>query len=131
MNNNEKNIFDKFLDNYDKLNSKRNKFGYQKVYTKPTKIRCIIGFIFSLIFLILLIRLFVFKLLYFVILIIDLLILLYYSLNLFTKKGFPLPVTIRVDTESNKEETELYEDNPLRYEEKATKDNEGTYRIDR
>lgn len=131
MNNNDKNIFDKFLDNYDKLNSKRDKFGYQRVYTKPTKIRCIIGFIFSFIFFILLIRLFVFKILYFVILLVDLIILTYYSLNLFTKKGFPLPTTIRVNSDTTKENMSTDEDIPPIYTEKATKKNEDTYRVDR
>lgn len=121
MNNNDKNIFDKFLGYYDNLNN-RNKI-YQRVYKKPSKVKCIIGFIFSILFLIFLIRLFAFSFLYFFLLLADLLILAFYSLNLFTKKGLPLPTTIPVkqtEAQSIKENTE-----------QATTNHEGIYRIDK
>lgn len=108
MDNNEKNIVDRFLDGYEYANSE--KTCYKRVYQKPSKIKSIIGFIFSLIFLIILIRLFVFKILYFVILIGDLAVCSYYGINLFTKKGIGLPKTIEVivDEEVSQKNEDIY-----------------------
>lgn len=112
MNNKERNVVDKFLDGYEYANNE--KTVYKRVYQRPSKLKSVLGFIFSLIFFIILIRFFVFKVLYFVILLFDLAILAFYSINLFTEKGIGLPKTIEV-LEENKEE--------------ATKDNEDTYRV--
>lgn len=110
MDNNEKNIVDRFLDGYEYANSDR-KY-YKRVYQRPSKLKAIVGFGFSLIFFIILIRLFVFKLLYFVILLGDLAILAYYGINLFTKNGIGLPKTIEVIEQ-----------------EEASQTNEDTYRV--
>lgn len=111
MNNNERNVVDKFLDGYEYANNE--KIVYKRVYQRPSKIKSIFGFIFCLIFFIILIRFFVFKLLYFVILLFDIAVLSYYAINLFTKNGIGLPKTIEV-----KEEVE-----------EATKEHEDTYRV--
>ncbi len=108
MDNNEKNIVDKFLDGYEYANSERK--CYKRVYQKPSKIKAIIGFIFSLIFFIILIRLFVFKILYFIILIGDIVVCSYYGINLFTKKGIGLPKTVEVivDEEVSQKNEDIY-----------------------
>ncbi len=110
MENKEKNIVDKFLDGYEQANN--DKVIYKRVYQRPSKIKAIVGFVFSLIIFIILIRYFVFKLLYFVILLGDLSFLSYYGLNLFTEKGFGLPKTIPViesaEDIDNKKNEDIY-----------------------
>lgn len=121
MKNNNTNIIDKFLSKYEEMNNSSNS-SYRRVYTKPTKMKSICGFAFSLLLFIFLIRLFVFKLQYFIFLIVDLLVLAYYGLNLFTKNGFPLPSFIHINNEEN-------ESNPSVTT--STTNNEKTYRIDK
>lgn len=99
MNNKERNIIDKFLDSYEK--SSNTKKSYVKIYQRPSKLKSLLGFIFSLLCFIVLIRLFVFKVLYFVILIFNLLILLFYSINLFTEKGIGIPKNIEVKEDND------------------------------
>lgn len=99
MDNKDRNIIDKFLDNYEKQNDSN--LVYKRVYVKPSKFKTIIGFIFSFGFLIILIRFFTRKPFYFVLLIGDILAFIYYSLNLFTKKGLPLPKTVAVEESEN------------------------------
>lgn len=94
MDNKDKNIIDKFLDGYEK--SSNTQRVYTRVYERPSKLKSLVGFIFSLLCFIILIRLFVFKMLYFVILIFNLLILAFYSINLFTEKGIGLPKTVEM-----------------------------------
>lgn len=86
MNENNKNIFDKFLDTYDKYNAKK-KVNVETYY-RPSKAKCIFGFIFCLIFFIILIRIFNFSLMYLFLFIGDLICLVYFGLNLFTERGF-------------------------------------------
>ncbi len=93
----DKNLVDMFLDGYSVANDESSNMKYKKIYRKPSKVKCIIGFIFCLLILIILIRHFVFKLIFFLILIGDILILLFYGINLFTKKGWGLPKYIKVD----------------------------------
>ena len=84
----EKNIFDSFLDKYDEYSSKKKV--KIETYYKPSKLKCIFGFVFCLIFFLILLRIFKFSVVYLVIFIGDLLCLGYFSLNLFTKKGFSI-----------------------------------------
>lgn len=103
MDKKDKNIVDKFLDLYEKEDNYR----YKKIYVRPSKFKSIVGFIFSLIFLILLFTLFTPKPIYFVLLLGDLLIVLYYGCNLFTKNGIGLPKKVLVyedDEEYTKKE---------------------------
>lgn len=102
----EKNIIDNFLDNY---GTEDRKIKYKKIFVKPSKFKCVVGFIFSFIFLILLLTLISFTFMYFLLLFGDLLIFLYYSLNLFTKKGIGLPKYISYY------EDEEFEDKTSRY----------------
>ena len=94
MKNNERNIFDKFLDNYSKLedNTKIEIIAYHR----PSLVKCIFGFIFSLIFFLILLRIFTFSFMYFILFFGDLIILIYFGLNLFTARGFVIPVKYRV-----------------------------------
>ncbi len=107
MNNNDKGFVDKFLDGYDKYNSKNVEL--VKVYVKPTKIRSLFGFIFSLIFFIILITVFTLNLMYFILLFGSLAIVIYYGINLFTEKGIGLPRTVEVPVkeEINRNDNEL------------------------
>ena len=75
---------------------------YEKVYYKPKKGKNIIGFIFSLLFLIILIKIYGFKInTYYILLFLgDLIILIYYGLNLFTKNGFLLPKFVEKSSKS-------------------------------
>lgn len=94
MNNKEKNILDKFLDGYESYSN--NNVRYKKIYVKPKKSKCIVGFGFSCILLVILLFMFVFDLLYFVIFIGVLLNALYYGINLFTEKGIGMPKRVPV-----------------------------------
>ena len=102
--NHEKNNIDRFLDNIEKRSNK--KVQYIKVYEKPTKAKCIIGFVFSLIFMVILLGLFSFNLMYFVLLIGCGLVLVFFGVNLFTEKGFGLPKTIAVEVKEEQPENE-------------------------
>jgi len=95
MNDKEKNIFDKFLDHYEKTT--KNQKVSVKVFQKPSKLKSIIGFSFSLLLFFVLIRMFVFKLLFFIILLCDLGICFFYGINLFTKKGIRLPKHVLIN----------------------------------
>lgn len=109
MDNNEKNVVDKFLDGYEYANNERTV--YKRVYQRPSKFKAICGFIFCLIFFIILVRFFVFKVLYFVILLFDIAVLSYYGINLFTKNGIGLPKTIEVREdleEANRDNEDIY-----------------------
>lgn len=86
MKNGNKNVFDTFLEKYDEYASKRSV--EIEEYYRPSKLKCIFGFGFSLVFFIIMLGLFNFSIIYFVILIGTILCLLYYGLNLFTEKGF-------------------------------------------
>ena len=77
----------------------------KKVFYKPSKLKCIIGFIFTLFILImLLLSGFNFSMVYLLVFFGDFIILVFFSLNLFTKEGFLLPKYVREkDEESEKE----------------------------
>lgn len=105
MNNGEKNIIDKFLDSYAKHGEKKTKT--VRVVVKPSKLKCIGGFIFSLIIFIILLTFFTFNLTYFAMLIGDLLIMLYYGINLFTEKGFGLPRSVEVPLDELEDDEDL------------------------
>ncbi len=81
-----KNIIDSFLDKYEEIGSKK-KVNVETYY-RPSTGKCIFGFIFCLIFLLILLRIFHFSIVYMFIFIGDIICLLYFGLNLFTKKGF-------------------------------------------
>ncbi len=74
---------------------------YEKIYYRPSKGKCVIGFIISLIFLILLIFTIGvgLNIIYFILYGIDIFALVYYSLNLFTVKGFVLPKHVKIEEE--------------------------------
>ena len=112
MDNKDRNVLDRFLDNYEKQNESN--IVYKKVYEKPSKGKTIIGFIFSLGFFIILIRHFLLKPFYFFFLIGDILVLIYYSLNLFTKKGFALPKTLAIKEEKDDKSDEGDDSNEYR-----------------
>ena len=86
MNDDKKNILDNFLEKYEQMSSKK-KVNVETYY-RPSKAKCIFGFIFCLIFLIILIRIFTFNIVFFVIFFGDLFCLIYFGLNSFTQKGF-------------------------------------------
>lgn len=98
------NLFDKFLDRYDAINQRNARIEYRRIIKKPKKFESVLGFVVSLVVLIVLIRYFSPTGMYFVILIGDLLFLAYYGVNLFTKKGFGLPATIAVEVDDRDEE---------------------------
>ncbi len=100
MNNkDDKNIIDKFLEGYTVANRNVSNTTYKKSYQKPSKFKCIFGFIFSLIVFIILIRVFRTSILFFFILIGDLLCLIFYGVNLFTKKGIGIPKYVKDNKE--------------------------------
>ena len=107
--NQDKNRLDMFLEGLTKEGNK--KIIYEKVYIRPTKFKSIIGFIASLIFFIILLGLFTFSVMYFVLLIGNILILLFFSINTFTEKGFGLPKNIAyVVSEEDNQGEEIDED---------------------
>ena len=87
---------------------------YEKVYYKPKKWKSVLGFIFSLIFLISLIYVFGLNVnIYFIILFIGVAVICaYYAINLFTKSGFLLPKFVEKKEEKAEEEIkdEVYYD---------------------
>jgi hypothetical protein len=111
--NDKKNILDKFLDGYDELNS-RKKVNVETYY-RPSKGKCIFGFIFCLMFMLILIRIFTFSIVFFFIFIGDLICLIYFGLNLFTKNGFVIKQKHLVpeeylESDENEYEEELNDD---------------------
>lgn len=105
---NNKNIVDKFLEGYENIN--KEKVVYKRVYKYPKKIESIIGFSFSLLILIILISIFSFNGIYLFLLVMDILVVIYYGLNLFTKKGFGLGKTIEVGEDKNPKDEESMKD---------------------
>lgn len=94
MENREKNIVDKFLDNYESISN--NQVRYKRIYQRPSKFKSFVGFVFSVVLLIMLLFMFVFKLLYFVIIIGVSIAVIYFGVNLFTDKGIGLPKNVPV-----------------------------------
>jgi len=97
-NNGNKNIVDKFLDAYESQNTKN--VEYVRTFKRPSKVKSIFGFIVSLIFFVILIRLFTLQIVYFFLLIGDVLILIFYGINVFTKKGIGLPKMVVKENEN-------------------------------
>ena len=97
MKDKKKNVFDTFLEKYDEYSSR--KHVELEEYYRPSKAKCIFGFVFCLIFFLIILRLFTFSIVYFVIFFGVLICLLYYGINLFTKKGFVLTMKHRVSKE--------------------------------
>ena len=112
--NGNKNVFDNFLEKYDEYSSKK-KVNVETYY-RPSKVKCIFGFIFCLIFMLILIRIFAFNMVFLFIFVGDLLCLVYFGLNLFTKKGFAIkqkfsvPEDYLVQEEEIEENEEYYDD---------------------
>ena len=92
-----KNIIDKFLEGYAVANEDSKQNPYKRVYQRPSKFKSIVGFIFSALIMFFLIRIFQFNFMFFLIFIPDLIILIFYSINLFTKKGIAIPKYVRKD----------------------------------
>ena len=102
--NHEKNNLDRFLEG---LTSEGNKkITYDKVYERPSKAKSVIGFIISLIVLVILIGLFTLSVMYFVLIIGDVLLLVFFGVNAFTDKGIGLPKTIAYVVEDEEPEEE-------------------------
>lgn len=76
---------------------------YIRVYKNPSKLGAIIGFIWSLLVLIVCIFLLLHSFLGIIITIIDLIIVVYYGSNVFSKKGIALYKTVKVDEKNHKE----------------------------
>lgn len=115
MNDDKKNILDNFLEKYEQMSSKK-KVNVETYY-RPSKAKCIFGFIFCLIFLIILIRIFTFNIVFFVIFFGDLICLTYFSLNLFTKKGFVVKHKYYVPEEYIKQNEEQEDEEEVSEEE--------------
>jgi len=119
--NQDKNNLDRFLEGLTTEGNK--KIHYEKIYVRPSKLKSVIGFIASLIFLIIMIGLFTLSVMYFVLLIGTVLILVFFSVNAFTEKGLGLPKTIAYVEEEEEEEPiedeEYNEDNSSFYDEEA------------
>jgi len=86
----DKNIIDRFLDDYEATDTSED---YQKVYRKPSKIKSISLFIVGVVFFLILILFMGFKFDMVHILLYggDLIFMIYYGINGFTKKGISLP----------------------------------------
>ena len=97
MKDDKKNIVDSFLDKYEEMSSKK-KVNIETYY-RPSKAKCIFGFIFCLIFMLILIRIFTINIVFFVIFFGDMACLIYFGLNLFTEKGFVIKEKYRVPEE--------------------------------
>lgn len=92
-----KNVFDTFLEKYDEYSSRKH-VDFEEYY-RPSKTKSIFGFVFCLIFFLIILRLFTFSIVYFVIFFGVLICLLYYGVNLFTKNGFVIKKKYRVPEE--------------------------------
>ncbi len=124
MNRDNKNLVDKFLDIY----KREDNYQYKTIYVKPSRFKCIVGFVVSVLFFILMLTFFTLKVLYFVVLLGDLVIVIYYGLNLFTEKGFGLPKNIPVyndyDTSNDQLADIENEDDSLEFEQ-----NDSRYKV--
>lgn len=78
------------------------KENYVLIYERPSKIKSFFGFIISLIVLIACIFLLLYTLLGILITLIDLIILIYYGSNLFTRNGFGLYKKVKVIEKNDK-----------------------------
>lgn len=96
-----KNKLDQLLEFYEARGKKSTKL--EKVYYRPSTLKCIFGFCFSFIFMMLLLFLlgFQFTIMYLFLFLGDGLLLLYYSFNLFSKKGFYLPKYIKKEEDED------------------------------
>lgn len=115
MNDNKKNLIDSFIEKYDEYNSKKKV--KVETYYRPSKAKSIFGFVFCLIFFLILLRIFHFSVIYLVIFIGDLVCLLYFGLNLFTKNGFVVKQKFSVPEEYLMEDEEQEENNDEENEE--------------
>ena len=99
-----KNKLDKLLDFYEE--SGKRKSNLKKIYYKPSSGRSIFGFFFSFLFLIILFFVFGFqwRFMYLLLLFGDGIILFYYSMNLFTKRGIYLPKYIEEEIKDEDED---------------------------
>ena len=102
------NLFDKFIERYDNINDRNQRTEYRRITKKPSKFESVVGFIFTLVILVILIRFFSPTKMYFVIFIGNLVIMAYYGVNLFTKKGFGLPATVEVLVDREDNENQRY-----------------------
>lgn len=110
------NLLDNFLEKYEQIGSVK-KVNVETYY-RPSKPKCIFGFIFCLIFFLILIRIFTFSIVYFVIFFGDLIILTYFGLNLFTKRGFVIKQKHYVPKEYVTEDEEQEEEKNEEIDEK-------------
>lgn len=114
----ENGFFDKFIEAYDKHASKKTE--YRRYVVKPSKAKCIFGFIFSLVFFVIILSLFSFNFTYFIFFFGSLAVVLYYGINLFTKKGIGIVQTFEVPVEeetTGDDEDELIDDEETEEEE--------------
>ena len=97
----DKNVIDRFLSFYEENNNRKIK--RVKTYYRPTKTKCIVGFGFSLLLMIILLLLgFQFNMVYIMLFVGDLIVLLYYGINLFTVNGFIIPKYVDVQDDDDK-----------------------------
>ena len=104
----ENGFFDKIIDAYDKYATKKTE--YRKYVVKPSKAKCIFGFLFSLVFFFIILSLFSFNLTYFIFFFGSLAVVLYYGINLFTEKGIGIVHTVEVPIEEEVDEDEESQD---------------------
>lgn len=100
----DKGMVDKFLEAYDKHSNKKTE--YRRIIVKPSKAKCIFGFLFSLVFFLIVLSLFSFNFTYFIFFFGSLAVVLYYGINLFTEKGIGIPQTVEVPVVEDEEEKE-------------------------
>jgi len=120
--NQDKNNLDRFLEGLTTEGNK--KIHYEKTYVRPSKLKSVIGFVASLIFLIIMIGLFTLSVMYFVLLIGTVLVLVFFSVNVFTEKGLGLPKTIAYVEEDEEEEEEPIENEEYNEENSSFYDEE-------
>ena len=112
------NSIEKFLSYYREKSSEEENYVYRRVYIRPSKLKCIFLFGFSLLLLFLIIRYLISPTIMFgVILIVDLLVCVYYGYNLFSKNGFVIGKTVKFE---KSELEELQNDDDLVYDEEDT-----------
>ena len=103
MNNKDKNIVDKFLDGYEQYTNNQPK--KVRVYKKPSRFVCIRNFVIGVAILIVLLILgFNLSIQYILFFMGDLIVILFYGINLFTKDGIKLPTYIKVKKDDKNEE---------------------------
>ena len=88
-------------------NNSNNETKLKKIYYRPTKLRSIIGFIITLIFMLILLFIIGFQLnlIYMILFIGDFLLIVYYSMNLFTKDGLLIQKYVEDKTNNDKYQT--------------------------